>query len=335
MATGIVSAALRQAGQLRVSAVLLAIAVAAFAVLAAVSLVRGVVFPADLRADLTGPDRAFTGFAFVAACDVLGSRLAEDGHTAACAALAVAALAAWLALSCLVPGRLIARPRSRPAISAVSGNWYLWTVGTQSLAIVAVFLLAAGVIEGPAAGLATVVAWSAGTLLYLGTSVLVAARLLTAGLGPDEPTAPYWVAMGAASISVLAAAEILLGPGSGPVRAARPALTGLATGLWILATGLILPLVARSLWRHRPGRAPLRYRGDLWMIVFPAGMYATASLQLGTAAGRPLVHDLGQAAVWPAAVAWALVFAAMAASALAAFRPGQEPEPQAHRPAPH
>ena len=84
----------------------------------------------------------------------------------------------------------------------------------------AVFLLAAGVIQGPAAGLAPVVTWSAGTLLYLGTSVLVAARLVTAGLGPDEPTAPYWVAMGAASISVLAAAEILLGPGSAPVRAA-------------------------------------------------------------------------------------------------------------------
>ncbi len=315
MATGIVSTALRQAGQLRVSAVLLAIAGAAFAVLAAVSLVRGAAFPADLRADLTSPDRAFTSFAFVAACDVLGSRLAEDGHNAACAALAAAALAAWLGLSWLVPGRLFARPRAWPAISAVSGNWYLWTVGTQSLVIVAVFLLAAGVIRGPAAGVATVVAWAAGLLLYLGTSVLVAARLLTAGLGPDEPTAPYWVAMGAASISVLAAAEILLGPGSAPVRAARPALTGLATGLWLLATGLILPLVARSLWRHRPGRAPLRYRGDLWMIVFPAGMYATASVQLGTAAGLPLVHDIGQAAVWPATVAWALAFAAMIASA--------------------
>jgi tellurite resistance protein TehA-like permease len=58
MATGIVSTALRQAGQLRISAVLLAIAVAAFAVLAALSLVRGVAFPAELRADLTHPDRA-------------------------------------------------------------------------------------------------------------------------------------------------------------------------------------------------------------------------------------------------------------------------------------
>jgi len=71
------------------------------------------------------------------------------------------------------------------------------------------------------------------------------------------------------------------------------------------------------------------------MIVFPAGMYATASLQLGTAAGRPLVHDIGQAAVWPATVAWALVFAAMIASALATFRRCQEPGPQARRRAPH
>lgn len=222
MATAIVSTALRQAGQLRASAVLLAIAAAAFAVLAAVSLLRGVAFPADLRADLTCPDRAFASFAFVAACDVLGSRLAEDGHDTVCAALAVTALAAWLVLTWLVPGRMIARPHARPAFSAVSGNWYLWTVGTQSLAIGAVFLQAAGVIQGQAAALAAVTAWSAGTLLYLATSALVAVRLLTVGLRPNDPTAPYWVAMGAASISVLAAAEILLGPGSAAVTAARP-----------------------------------------------------------------------------------------------------------------
>jgi hypothetical protein len=51
-------------------------------------------------------------------------------------------------------------------------------------------------------------------------------------------------------------------------------------------------------------------------------------------AGLPLVHDIGQAAVWPATVAWALVFAAMMASALATFRPRQEREPQARRPGP-
>jgi tellurite resistance protein TehA-like permease len=76
MATGIVSVALRQAGQPSWSAALLVIAAAAFVILLAASVVRGVSFPADLREDLGRPDRAFASFAFVAACGVLGDRLA-------------------------------------------------------------------------------------------------------------------------------------------------------------------------------------------------------------------------------------------------------------------
>jgi tellurite resistance protein TehA-like permease len=103
MATGIVSAALRQAGQPSLSAALLVIAVAVFVILLAASAVRAVAFPASLRADLGRPDRAFTSFAFVAACGVLGYRLAGGGYRLPAAAAAGAALAAWLGVTCLVP----------------------------------------------------------------------------------------------------------------------------------------------------------------------------------------------------------------------------------------
>jgi tellurite resistance protein TehA-like permease len=43
------------------------------------------------------------------------------------------------------------------------------------------------------------------------------------------------------------------------------------------------------------------------MVVFPAGMYAAASLRLGQQAGLGLIHGTGQAAVWPALAAWVLV----------------------------
>lgn len=309
MATGIVSTALRQAGQARLSAVLLVIAVVALAVLVTGSALRAAAFPGDLRADLTRPDQAFTSFGFVAACDVLGARLAEDGHHDAAAALAAAALLAWLALSWLVPGRLATLPRRRPRLTDVGGSWYLWTVGTQSLVVAAASLRAGAVIE--------IIGWSAGVLLYLVTSALVATRVLRAGLRPEDPTAPYWVAMGAAAITALAAASILRGTGSPAVSAVRPALSGLAATFWALASCLIPPLMARSVWRHVRPRAPLRYRPDLWMIVFPAGMYATASMQVGTVSRLPLIHQIGTAAVWPAAVAWALAFAAMVVSPIA------------------
>jgi hypothetical protein len=63
---------------------------------------------------------------------------------AAASVIAAAALAAWLALAWLVPGRMTASHREPPAITDVSGNWYLWVVGTQSLAIAATFVSAGG-----------------------------------------------------------------------------------------------------------------------------------------------------------------------------------------------
>jgi tellurite resistance protein TehA-like permease len=314
MATGIVSAALHAAGRPHLSAAALAIAAAGFVVLATASALRAAAFPADLRRDLACPATAFTCFAFVAACGVLGDRLAEDGHAAAASVLAAAALAAWLALTWLVPGRLAVRRREPPAITDISGNWYLWAVGTQSLAIAATFVAAGGLIRTRPGALVAIITWSAGALVYLVITVLVAIRLAAAGLGRPNPTAPYWVAMGAASITVLAAAQILRGSGPAALGAARPVLTAAAVIFWAAASGLIPLLIARSAWRHLGWREPLRYRADLWMIVFPAGMYATASMQLGSAARLPLIHGVGTLAVWPAAAAWALTLAAMTAS---------------------
>jgi tellurite resistance protein TehA-like permease len=213
----------------------------------------------------------------------------------------------------LVPGRLAVRRREPPAITDISGNWYLWAVGTQSLAIAATFVAAGGLIRTRPGALVAIITWSAGALVYLVITVLVAIRLAAAGLGRPNPTAPYWVAMGAASITVLAAAQILRGSGPAALGAARPVLTAAAVIFWAAASGLIPLLIARSAWRHLGWREPLRYRADLWMIVFPAGMYATASMQLGSAARLPLIHGVGTLAVWPAAAAWALTLAAMTA----------------------
>lgn len=309
MATGIVSAALRQDGLPQPSAVLLVIAAVQFAVLAAVSCWRAAAFPAGLRADLTRPGQAFASFALVAACSVLGSGLASAGHQIAAAVLAGAALAAWLVLTWLIPVRLAVRPGGCPAITEVNGTWYLWAVATQSLAVAAMFLRASGVLPPRPAAVAAIAAWSAGVVLYLVTCGLVLARLLRAAPGRQDARAPWWVAMGCASISVFAAARILHVAGPVLVSAARGLITGVAVSLWALATCLIPVLAALTFPRRI--RSP-RYQPGLWVIVFPLGMYAAASLQLATATRFPLAHHIGAVAVWPATAAWALTFTAMA-----------------------
>lgn len=273
-------------------------------------------FPAGLRADLATPGRAFTSYAFVAACCMLGSGFAAGRHLVMATALTAAALTAWLALTLLVPARLATR-RPRPAITDVNGTWYLWAVGTQSLAIAVAGLAAAGPRRSAPAATLALSCWAAGVVIYLTVAALVLARLLCAGPGPPDLTAPYWVAMGAASISVLAAAQILKIIHAGPARAV---ISGAGIALWSLATALIPVLAAlttarwrRAGWRPRPGQA--------WVAVFPLGMYAAASLTLGAAGRLPLIQWAGEAGLWPAVAAWGPALSAALAVPLRPARP--------------
>lgn len=320
MATGIVSVALQRAGSMRLSTALLWVASAAFVVLLAASVWRVAWFPADVRRDLTRPDRVFSFFAVPAAAGVLAARLAGPGRPDVVAALAAFTVLAWVAACGLVIAFLATRTGTRRTITDVNGTWQLWVVGTQSASIAATSAYVAGVVPDRLAAWAAIAAWSAGALLYVLVTALVITRLLKAGLPPGDPFAPYWVTMGAASITVLAAAQVLHITGPAVLAASRPALTGLALAFWSVATALIPVLTVIGAARRLRGQAARGFRRELWMIVFPAGMYATASMGIGAEAGLPLIREIGTAAVWVAAAVWAAVFAGMIAWPIARWR---------------
>ncbi len=327
MATGIVSVALRQAGNPPLSAALLWVASAAFVVLAAGSVWRAAAFPADVRRDLARPDRVFSVFAVPAAASVLAARVADRGQHGVVAALTAVTALGWVAACCAVIAFLARRTDPRRAITDVNGTWQLWAVGTQSVAIAAVSAYTAGLVPDRLAAWAALILWSAGAVIYLVVTPLVITRLVTAGLAPGDPFAPYWVTMGAASITVLAAAQILHITGPAVFSALRPAVTGLALALWAAATGLLPVLAVTGAARRLRGHAPRGFRRELWMIVFPAGMYATASMRIGTEAGLPLIREFGTAAAWVSAVVWAAVFAAMVTWPVARWRQPDGPHP--------
>jgi len=310
MATGIVSVALRLADSPDLSAVLLWVAVAAFGILVVGSAWRVAAFGPQVRGELNRPDRLFSYFAFPAAASVLGARLAGDGPAGVAAALAAVTAVAWIALTCVVLAFLARWQGRRRAIGEVNGSWQLWVVGTQAAAIAATL---AGVLPGRLAAWVAIVVWAAGAVLYPVVTALVLTRLRVAGLAPGDPVAPYWVTMGAASITVLGAAQALEAAGSAGLAGVRSALTGLGLVFWSVATAFIPALVVFGTTRRRRGLGPRGFRRELWMIVFPAGMYATASMRIGSAAGIPAVHDTGTVAVWIAVAVWALVFAGMLA----------------------
>ena len=311
MATGICSTALHDVGRSGASVALLVIAVCSFAVLCVALGWRIARYPGRVLADLGAADRAFAFFTVVAACGVLAARLAGDGHRGWALGLAGAGVAVWLALTYTIPVRLILGPHPQPVLAGVNGTWFVWVVGTQSVAV------SAAVLDRPADGharltaLVAVLMWSVGVVMYLMVATLVLARLLLLEVRPADLTPPYWVTMGATAITVLAASQILTMPASPAVDATRPVVGGLAVVLWAFGTWLIPLLVIFGIWRHGRSRVRLTYLPALWSIVFPLGMYAVASMHLGRTVGMPIVEEVGRVWTIVAVAAWLLVFVAM------------------------
>ena len=101
--------------------------------------------------------------------------------------------------------------------------------------------------------------WSVGTLLYAGIAVLVTLRFIHHGVTPEQFDAPYWVAMGALAISVVAGAAIADMPSTPMIDASRSLVSATVVVFWCFAAWLIPMFAGAGIWRHVVHRVPLRY----------------------------------------------------------------------------
>ncbi|MCY0906482.1 tellurite resistance/C4-dicarboxylate transporter family protein [Arthrobacter sp. H14-L1] len=311
MASGIVSTAFAAVGWSVPSAILLVIAVAGLLILAAMTVWRFAVFRSEVLLDARNPVRAFGFFTIVAAINVVGVRLYSSASPTLTIVLAALSVPLWLLFTYGLPGNLMLRPLAGPVAGKVDGSWFLWVVGTQSLATAAATI--GGGSRSPVLAAIAVALWGIGVLLYLMLATLVTLRLLTVPSKPSSFTPSYWIYMGATAITVLAGSRILLLPQDLPVMAATVAVvSGLTYMLWAFGAWWVPLLVIFGLWRHLMHREPVRYEAGLWSIVFPLGMYSVASMHFGAAARLPLLVSIGEAGTWVAGAAWLIVAAAMA-----------------------
>ena len=312
MASGIISVGLLLEGFDALSVVLLGVCAASFAVLLTLSLWRFAAYRRDLVGDFTDPRRAFGFFTFVAGANVLAIRLGAQGWATGTAVLLVISGMAWLVLGYVVPWTAVLGREERPVVATANGTWFTWVVASQSVAATAATLEPVVTTGRSQLALLAVLSWSVGVFLYGAAAVFVSLRLMLYRVTPEDLTPPYWVAMGAVAITVLAASRIVEMADAPMVNATRGLVAGLAVVFWAFATWLIPLLVAAGWWRHVTRRVPLRYGADIWSMVFPLGMYAVAGIYLGDADSLPLVHLIGSVELWVAFAVWLAVLVAMA-----------------------
>ncbi|MEN4451709.1 tellurite resistance protein permease [Mycolicibacterium mucogenicum] len=318
MATGIVSTAMHAHRLEFISALLLWIAGIAYVVLVAGNLARIMLFGRDFRADLADPQRSFTTFTFVAGTNVLGTRLLADGHVGPAVWLLGVGFVSWLVLGYLIPWTAVLGHPEGPTLSRVNGTWFLAVVASQSVAVLAAALQPVLGSWHRELALLAVVCWSVGGFLYAAAAILVAVRMLLYPVSAQELTPPYWIAMGATAITVLAGARMVQMVDTPLIAATRELIAGVAVLFFGFGTWLIPALIAAGFWRHVIQRVPLNYVTALWSMVFPLGMYGVAGHFLGLADDVPALVVFGDAEGWIALGAWTATFLAMVWHLLAA-----------------
>jgi tellurite resistance protein TehA-like permease len=320
MATGIVSNALFLEGQRALSDALFAVNLVAYSLLWLLTIVRALRSTAAMWADLVSAHRVFLFFTTVAATDVLAMSIALRGGTEIALALWLVALALWLVLIYFSFGVLLLH-RSSSNFDVIEGAWLNAIVGTQSLVIVggAAALPAAAI--GAQAFIVLDMLWALGLILYAVLIVLLCHRFFFSRLDPDEVSAPLWVVMGAAAISVNAGAILILDGGATAfLRALAPFLSGTTLAAWAWATWWIPLLLLLGVWKHGVHGRSLRYTPMFWSIVFPLGMYSAATFRLADVAATPALESLAWAMAWIALAVWCATALAFIAAALRSAR---------------
>jgi len=284
MATGIVAIAAQQQSLELLAEALYAITVVAYVVLAGLLSTRIIWFWSDFAADVTNHARGFAFLTTVAASNVLAAAsIVIHGWWDLAWALWWFSLVLWAVFTYTTLIAVVIHSDKPGLQGGINGSWFLLTVSTQSIAVVAGLFLTRT--DSDALTFTAIATFTLGIVLYLIVMTMVFLRWTFQPLDPTEADPPAWIAAGAVAITVLAGSNILLAGDQAPERVGRlaPFLEGLVVMSWATATFWFPLMIAIGIWRHLVRRVPLRYHPSYWGMVFPLGMYGAATYRMRAA----------------------------------------------------
>ena len=275
MATGIVSIAAVDHGYGVISDVLIVLAAVALSVL----IVAAAAVWRRESWKLTDLDVALRLCTYIAACAVVGARLAE--HRIVLWVLAGMALQGWLSLAPVVARRMW---RDRGGLRGrAHGGWELASVATSGLAIVMADLRIV---------FWALVLWALAIAVYLVMTGLIVWRAVHDPSAPMLVQPDIWILMGGAAIATLAGDHI--------DKAGLTSVWPVTVVTWVVASVWIPPLIWVTLQRFRRRR---ELPPGLW---FPLGMYSSATYATSVETGWQWLTTVSLVFFWIAFAAWTL-----------------------------
>jgi tellurite resistance protein TehA-like permease len=317
MALGILSIASELDGLQAVSGVLVVAAGLAF----------GLVLVANLRTVTVQPHRpegmrtSLLLFTWVAACGVLGERLASV-YPAAVVPFALAAGVGWLPAMAMWLAH-VERHARRWRAWEVDGSWLLVVVASESLAIL-FSSLARSWAPTVLVSVATVL-WILGLAIYPLLTAQIARRIALGTVRLGELTPDYWIVTGALAISAVAAIDLSAAAAAatraGFAALSQPAFLSVA-GVALVCGALWIPVqLAGEVLQAWATRSVVKHDWLRWSTVFPLGMLSVASHEFGRATGTGWLETLSIAWFWAGITVAVITAVGHMSAALTVWRP--------------
>ncbi len=321
MATGIVSIAANLVGFNLIAVALFYLNVALFLSLWLLVGARLIWFRKEVLADLTDHNRGVGFFTTVAGTCVLGSQFVLISHDYLIGRILWAlGIALWVTLTYAIFTGLTIKEEKPPLAEGINGGWLVSVVATQAVAVLGGALAPAFADHLEVLNFFTLCMWLAGGMLYIWLIALIFYRYTFFKFLPSDCAPPYWINMGAVSISTLAGTTLIANAhGSALLQQVLPFLKGFTLLFWATGTWWIPMLFILGIWRHVYKRYPLAYDPLYWGLVFPLGMYTTCTYQLAMVMNLPLLLGIPYCFVYVALVAWAVVFSGLVGNLLSRF----------------
>jgi tellurite resistance protein TehA-like permease len=311
MATGIVSIAAWDFRFPVLAVGLFVFNIAAYAVVAGLTVMRAVRYPRLFFADMTDHRIGPGFFTAVAGTCMLGAQFLLLAHSLAVATgfLALGSVL-WIGLTYTIFTALTIK-RDKPSLEqGITGAWLIAVVATQSVALLAALIAR----DWPQPSrlelnFLALSMWLWGGMFYIWIISLIFYRYAFFLFSPADLAPPYWINMGAMAISTLAGARLVQNAPDAPfLGSLLPFLKGFTVLYWATGTWWIPMLLVLGVWRHIFRRFPLRYDPLYWGAVFPLGMYTVATMQMTVALDLPFLAPLSPVAFAAALAAWTLAF---------------------------